>query len=110
MFSKQRSHVYLLLTSTIAIAYMTLTMVATRNILAANFMTVESIDYIAFLEGAYVAKTFKASQRQKKTVAFLTPQTNSSYISLAGVHVAAAVIAGIVLLAKQIVSFCKFNT
>ena len=73
-------------------------------------MTIESIDYIAFLEGAYVAKTFKASQRQKKTVAFLTTQTNSSYISLVGVHVAADAIASIILLAKQIVNFCKFNT
>ena len=73
-------------------------------------MAIESVDYIAFLEGTYVAKTFKASQRQKKTIAFLTPQTNSSYISLVGVHVAAAVITCIILLAKQIVDFCKFNT
>jgi hypothetical protein len=111
---KERSSRNLLLASSVTLGHGTTASVGTRNILAANLMSIdESVDYITYMKPsasiAQIKAIVKARDRKEQAVRLLTTKTNCGYVTLVGVHVASAVIAGVVLLAEEVILLCELH-
>jgi hypothetical protein len=109
---EERCSSNLLLTSSIALGCGAATSVGTRNILAANFVSVnKSVDYIT---GTKLDRSVAMSEavvqrrdRKEKSIGLLSAETNCGYVALIGIHIPTDVIAGVVLLADEVVLLCE---
>jgi hypothetical protein len=102
----------LLLTSSVASGHDIPISVGARNILATNLMSVnESIDYIACakLNGSVAmgVAVVQCRDRKEKSIRLLATKTNCGHVSLIGIHISTDVVAGVVLLADEVILFCE---
>jgi hypothetical protein len=109
---EERSGSNLLLTGSVALGYGAAASVRTRNILAANLVSVnKSVNYIANakLDGCIAMSEAVVQRRDRKeqTVRLLSAETDCGYVSLIGVHISTDVVTGIVLLTYEVVLLCE---
>ena len=73
-------------------------------------MSVEGCDDVARLELGYrfaIGKGEQTPYRKKQSIGYLTAQIDGGYVSLIGIHIAADILSGFILLAEQIIGFRK---
>jgi hypothetical protein len=114
VLGKERGGGNLLLASSITFGHGATTSVGARNILATNFVSIDkSVDYVAGakLDGriSVCVAVVQRGKGKKKPVRLFTTKANCGYVALVGVHISADVVAGVVLLAEEVVVFCEFN-
>jgi hypothetical protein len=102
----------LLLTSSVTLSYGAATSVGTRNILAADLVSIDkSVDYVtcAKLDGCITmgVAVVQRGDRKEKSIGLLSAETNCGYVALIGIHISTDVITGVVLLADEVVLLCK---
>jgi hypothetical protein len=112
MLLEQRCGSNLLLTSSIALGHGAAASIGTRDILAANLVSIDkSVDYITStkLDGsiAMSVAVVQCGNREEESIGLLSAETDCGYISLVGVHISADIVTGVVLLADEVILFCE---
>ena len=104
MLLEQRSNRRMLLTSMITFLARTILILSHRNPLTADFMPINHANSSARMEDRLIhTKIRQARNRQIKTIRLLTAQTNCSYVTLDGVHIATNIITIFILTTDQVI-------
>jgi hypothetical protein len=87
----------------------TIRRIGTRNILTTNLVSIySSFDYIAYIESIKInSGVIKTREGKEETVGLFTAEADSTNISFIRFKVTSDVVAGIVLLADEIILLCE---